>query len=72
MVSQEHGEKYIYSIWTVTFMSFQPAIPDNSDLDVFHIESSVEEINHWMLVNRLKLTKLNYLDLPQTSSRTTS
>ena len=37
--------------------SFQPTIPGDRDLAVSNIERCVLEIDHWMLVNRLKLNK---------------
>ena len=39
------------------YLSFQPTIPGDRDLAVSNIERCVLEIDHWMLVNRLKLNK---------------
>ena len=36
-------------------LSFQPTIPGDRELAVSNIECCVLEIDHWMLVNRLKL-----------------
>ena len=37
------------------YLSFQPTIPVDRKLAVSYIERCVLEIDHWMLVNRLKL-----------------
>ena len=39
------------------YLSFQPTIPSDRDLAVSNIERCVHEIDHWMLINRLKLNK---------------
>ena len=39
------------------YFTFQPTIPGDRDLAVSNIERCVLEIDHWMLVNRLKLNK---------------
>ena len=39
------------------YLTFQPTIPGVRDLAVSNIERCVLEIDHWMLVNRVKLNK---------------
>ena len=39
------------------YLSFQPTLPGDRDLAVSNTERCVLEIDHWMLVNCLKLNK---------------
>lgn len=48
---------HFYADDSQLYLSFQPAIPGDRDLAVSNIERCVLEIDHWMLVNRLKLNK---------------
>ena len=48
---------HFYADDSQLYLSFQPTILGGRDLAVFNIESCVNDINHWMMVNRLKLNK---------------
>ena len=48
---------HFYADDSQLYLSFQPTIPGDRDLAVSNIERCVHEIDHWMLVNRLKLNK---------------
>ena len=48
---------HFYADDSQLYLSFQPTIPGDGDLAVSNIERCVLEIDHWMLVNRLKLNK---------------
>ena len=48
---------HFYADDSQCLMSFQPTIPGDRALAVSNIECCVHEIDHWMLVNRLKLNK---------------
>ena len=48
---------HFYADDSQLYLSFQPTIPGDRDLAVSNIERCVLEIDHWMLVNRLKLNK---------------
>ena len=48
---------HFYADDSQLYPSFQPTIPGDRDLAVSNIERCVHEIDHWMLVNRLKLNK---------------
>ena len=48
---------HFYADDTQLYLSFQPTISGDRDLAVSNIERCVLEIDHWMLVNRLKLNK---------------
>ena len=48
---------HFYADDSQLYLSFQPTIPSDRDLAVSNIERCVHEIDHWMLINRLKLNK---------------
>ena len=48
---------HFYADDSQLYLSFQPTIPEDRALGVSKIERCVHEIDHWMLVNRLKLNK---------------
>ena len=48
---------HFYADDSQLYLSFQPTISGDKDLAVSNIECCVLEIDHWMLVNRLKLNK---------------
>ncbi|PFX15880.1 52 kDa repressor of the inhibitor of the protein kinase [Stylophora pistillata] len=48
---------HFYADDSQLYLSFQPTVLGDRDLAVSSIESCVNEINHWMMVNRLKLKK---------------
>ena len=48
---------HFYADDSQLYLSFQPTIPGDRALAVSNIECCVHEIDHWMLVNRLKLNK---------------
>ena len=48
---------HFYADDSQLYLSFQPTIPGDRELVVSNIERCVLEIDHWMLVNRLKLNK---------------
>ena len=48
---------HFYADYSQLYLSSQTTIPSCRDLAVSNIESCVNEINHWMLFNRLKLNK---------------
>ena len=48
---------HFYADDSQLYLSFQPTVLGERDLAVSNIESCVNEINHWMMVNRLKLNK---------------
>ena len=48
---------HFYADDSQLYLSLQPTTPGNGDLAVSNIERCVLEIDHWMLVNRLKLNK---------------
>ena len=48
---------HFYADDSQLYLSFQPTVLGDRDLAVFNIDSCVNEINHWMMVNRLKLNK---------------
>ena len=50
---------HFYADDSQLYLFFQPTIPGDRDLAVSNIERCVLEIDHWMLVNRLKLNKDN-------------
>ena len=45
---------HFYADDSQLYLSFQPTVLGDRDLAVFNIESCVNEINHRMMVNRLK------------------
>ena len=48
---------HFYADDSQLYLSFQPTVLCEMDLAASNIESCVNEINHWMMVNRLKLNK---------------
>ena len=48
---------HFYADDSQLYLSFQPTVLGDRDLAVSSIESCVDEISHWMMVNRLKLNK---------------
>ena len=48
---------HFYADDSQLYLSFQPTIPSDRDLAVSNIECCVHEIDHRMLINRLKLNK---------------
>ena len=48
---------HFYAYDSQLYLSFQPTVLGDRDLAVSNIESCVNEINHWMMVNRLTLNK---------------
>ena len=48
---------HFYADDSQLYLSFQPTVLGDRDLAMSNIESCVNEINHWMMVNRLKLNK---------------